>query len=39
VTSSTLPFTGPPVEAAGMVMAGLAFLVLGGAVLLAGRER
>jgi hypothetical protein len=37
-TDETLPWTGPPVEAAGMVMAGLALLALGGAVLVAGRD-
>lgn len=39
VTGSTLPFTGPPVEAAGIAMAAAALLLLGGGVLLAGRER
>jgi hypothetical protein len=38
VTGSTLPFTGPPVEAAGIAMAATALLLLGGGVLLAGRE-
>jgi len=39
VTRSTLPFTGPPVQTAGMVMAGLALLALGGGLVVAGRER
>jgi hypothetical protein len=38
VTGSTLPFTGPPVEAAGVAMAASAMLLLGGGVLLAARR-
>jgi hypothetical protein len=38
VTGDTLPFTGPPVEAAGIAMAATALLLLGGGVLLAIRE-
>ena len=38
-TDETLPWTGPPVETAGMVMAGLALLALGGGLVVAGRER
>jgi hypothetical protein len=38
VTGDTLPFTGPPVEAAGIAMAAAALLLLGGGVLLATRE-
>jgi hypothetical protein len=38
VTGSTLPFTGPPVEAAGILMAGSALLLLGGGVLLAAKR-
>jgi hypothetical protein len=38
VTGSTLPFTGPPVEAAGILMAGTALLMLGGGVLLAAKR-
>jgi hypothetical protein len=38
VTGSTLPFTGPPVEAAGILMAGTALLLLGGGVLLAAKR-
>jgi hypothetical protein len=38
VTGSTLPFTGAPVDAAGVGMAAAALLLLGGGVLLAARE-
>lgn len=39
VTGSTLPFTGAPVETAGVAMAAAALLVLGGGVLMAAREK
>jgi LPXTG-motif cell wall-anchored protein len=39
VTGSTLPLTGPETDVAGMVMAGLALLALGGGLVVAGRER
>ncbi|MGF1665952.1 MAG: hypothetical protein ACFCVC_06730 [Acidimicrobiia bacterium] len=38
VSGSTLPFTGPPVEAAGIAMAATALLMLGGGVLLAAKR-
>lgn len=38
VSGSTLPFTGAPVETAGMVMAAVALVLLGGGVLLASRN-
>jgi len=38
VTASTLPFTGPPVETAGWLMAATALFLLGGGALLAARD-
>jgi hypothetical protein len=38
VSGGTLPLTGPPVEAAGILMAGTALLMLGGGVLLAAKR-